>query len=79
MEKGDLIVGRVMMNPEEEVKVYSQAYGDAINNTIKIIDECSVGKNIDTSITNNAEFIKNKILETLGGFKKDVPLVESEQ
>ena len=60
------------MNPREEVKVYSQAYGDAINNIIKIIDECSAGKNIDTSITDNAEFIKNKILETLGGFKRDL-------
>jgi len=50
---------------EKEMFWYEEGYKDALLNVFKIIDDCSIGLDIDKSLTQSAKFIRDKILGTL--------------
>jgi len=50
---------------KKEMKWYEEGYKDCMLNVFKIINDCSIGLDIDKDLVNSARFIKDKILRTL--------------
>jgi len=50
---------------KKEMSWYEEGYKDAVLNIFKIIDDCSIGYDIDKSISQSAKFLKDQIIGTL--------------